>query len=83
MNRTRFEQRTGIAPETFTLMEAVVIERKGAKKKSERPTALTAAKQGLLTLAFWREDRTFTHLGDDWKIHESSCSAGWNASKPL
>ena len=72
MNRTRFKRRTGIYPETFALMEGVLIEREGAKKNSERPAALTAAEQLLLTLEFWREYRTFTHLGDDWGIHETT-----------
>ena len=72
MNRTRFKRRTGIYPETFALMEAVLIEREGAKKKTGRPAALTTAEQLLLTLEFWREYRTFAHLGDDWGVHETT-----------
>ena len=72
MNRTQFKRRTGIYPETFAAMEAVLIEREAHKKKSGRPAALTLAEQLLLTLEFWREYRTFAHLGDDWHIHETT-----------
>ena len=72
MNRTRFKRRTGIYPETFALMEAVLIERESAKKKAGRSAALTAAEQLLLTLEFWREYRTFAHLGDDGDVHETT-----------
>jgi len=65
MNRTRFKRRTGIYPETFSIMENDLIEREGAKKKSGRPAALSSAEQLLLALEFWREYRTFAHLGDD------------------
>ncbi|WP_237725098.1 helix-turn-helix domain-containing protein [Deinococcus alpinitundrae] len=72
MNRTRFKRRTGIYPETFALMEAVLIEREDGKKKTGRRAALTTAEQLLLTLEFGREYRTFAHLGDDWGVHETT-----------
>nr|WP_304524156.1 transposase family protein [Deinococcus betulae] len=53
-------------------MEAVLVEREAAKKKSGRPAALSPAEQLLLTLEFWREYRTFAHLGDDWGVHETT-----------
>ena len=53
-------------------MENVLVEREGAKTKSGRPAALSPAEQLLLTLEFWREYRTFAHLGDDWGIHETT-----------
>ncbi len=71
-NRKQFKRRTGIYPETFLAMEAVLVEREGTKKKSGRPAALSPAEQLLLTLEFWREYRTFAHLGDDWGVHETT-----------
>lgn len=59
-------------PETFAEMEAVLAQREGRKKKSGRPAALSVAEQLLLTLEFWREYRTFAHLGDDWGVHEAT-----------
>ena len=72
MNRTQFRRRTGVYPETFAEMEAVLAEREAQKKKSGRPAALSVAEQLLLTLEFWREYRTFAHLGDDWGVHETT-----------
>lgn len=72
MNRKQFRRRTGVYPETFAQMEAVLNEREGRKKKSGRPAALSVAGQLLMTLEFWREYRTFAHLGDDWGVHETT-----------
>jgi hypothetical protein len=72
MNRKQFRRRTGIYPETFAEIEEVLTLREGRKKKSGRPAALSVAEQLLLTLEFWREYRTFAHLGDDWGIHETT-----------
>ena len=70
MNRKQFRRRTGVYPETFAEMEAVLTRREVQKKNSGRPAALSVAEQLLMTLEFWREYRTFAHLGDDWGVHE-------------
>ncbi|UQN08514.1 transposase family protein [Deinococcus sp. QL22] len=72
MNRKQFRRRTGVYPETFAEMEEVLTLREGRKKKSGRPAALSVAEQLLMTLEFWREYRTFAHLGDDWGVHETT-----------
>ncbi len=70
MNRKQFRRRTGVYPETFAEMEEVLTLREGRKKNSGRPAALSVAEQLLMTLEFWREYRTFAHLGDDWGVHD-------------
>ncbi|UQN08387.1 hypothetical protein [Deinococcus sp. QL22] len=65
MNRKQFHRRTGVYPETFAEMEAVLTLREGRKKTSGHPATLSAAEQLLMTLKFWRESRTVAHLGDD------------------
>ena len=72
MNRKQFKRRTGVYPETFAEMEAVLLGRETQKKKRGRPAALSVAEQLLLTLEFWRESRSFAHLGDDWGVHETT-----------
>lgn len=72
LNRKQFRRRTGVYPETFAEMEAVLTAREAQKKKSGRPAALSVAEQLLMTLEFWREYRTFAHLGDDWGVHETT-----------
>ena len=42
------------------------------KKKLGRPTKLIIEDQILLTLQYLREYRTYYHIGQDWKISESS-----------
>ena len=42
------------------------------KKKPGRPAALLMAEQLILTLEFWREYRTYFHLGQDWGVHETT-----------
>jgi len=43
MNRTRFKRRTGISPETFYVLESVLVERENNKTKSGRPAAFSPA----------------------------------------
>ena len=43
-------------------------ERRGRKSK------LSVENQVLLTLTFWREDRTMFHLGKDYGLHEANVS---------
>ncbi|THF70948.1 transposase family protein [Deinococcus sp. Arct2-2] len=72
MNHKQFRRRTGVYPETFAEMEAVLTLREEREEKSGRPAALSVAEQLLMTLEFWRESRTFAHRGDDWGVHELS-----------
>jgi hypothetical protein len=72
MNRNRFKRRTGVYPEIFQEMKEEFQAWHLKKKKRGRPSALTLEEQVLMTLEFWREYRTFSHLADDWNIHEST-----------
>ena len=49
LNRTQFQRRTGVDPETFAEMETVLREREANKGKSGRPPALPVGAQLLLT----------------------------------
>jgi hypothetical protein len=72
LNGTDFRRRTGVDPETFAEMEAVLHDREASKGKSGRPPALSVGAQLRLTLEFWREYRTYFHLGQDRGIHETT-----------
>ena len=71
MNRTQFRRRTGVYPETFAEMEAVLAEREAQKKKSGRPAALSVAEQ--------LPSRTWAMTG---AFMRPPCTARWNGSKP-
>jgi len=62
LNATDFRRRTGVDPETFAEMEAVLHDREASKRKSGRPPAVPVGAQLLLTLEFWRGYRTYFHL---------------------
>lgn len=72
LNGADFRRRTGVDLETFVEMKAVLHDREADKEKSGRPPALPVGAQLLLTLEFWREYRTYFHLGQDWGIHETT-----------
>lgn len=70
--RKQFKRRTGVYPETFLEMEAEFTSWQHSKKRSGRPAALSSGEQVMMTLEFWREYRTLSHLAEDWDIHEST-----------
>ena len=72
LNRRTFRRRTGIYPETFLDMLKILQDREGQKKRSGRPAALSLGDQLLLTLEFWREYRTFFHMGQAWGLDETT-----------
>ena len=68
-----FKRYCGVKPKTFERMVAVVGgHQEKRRRKSGRPPNLSLADQILLTLEYWREYRTFFHLGRSWGLHESS-----------
>lgn len=50
LSRRDFRRRTGVDPETFAEMEAVLHHREASKRRSGRPPALPVGAQLLLTL---------------------------------
>ena len=72
LNRASFRRRTGVYPEVFWEMHEALEQWAAGKKKSGRPPALTLREQLVLALEFWREYRTYFHLGQDWGIHETT-----------
>jgi hypothetical protein len=68
-----FKRYCGVKPKTFERMVAAVGDyQEKRRRKSGRPPKLSLADQRLLTLEYWREYRTFFHLGKLWGLHESS-----------
>lgn len=68
-----FKRYCGVKPKMFERMIAVVGgHQKKMRRKSGRPPKLSLADQIVLTLEYWREYRTFFHLGSSWGLHESS-----------
>ena len=66
-----FKRACGVHPQTFATMLHVLQEHEQNKRKAGRPPKLSLADQLCLTLQYWREYRTYFHLGLSWGLGES------------
>ena len=69
-----FKRLCGVSKDTFDKMCEIVRKDKQSNSTRGRRAKLSLENQVLLTLCFWREDRTQYHLGTDWNLHESNVS---------
>ena len=67
-----FKRLCGVRPETFKQMLEVVRSHSLPKQKTGRPGKLCLEDQLLMTLEYWREYRTYFHIGQCWGINEST-----------
>jgi len=67
-----FKRLSGVRIETFETMVKIVKEAVLKKKKPGRPSHLSIENQIMLTLEYWREYRTYFHIGAAWGLHESN-----------
>lgn len=72
LHEATFKRIVGIPRSLFQSLVAVLEVAERCKLKSGCPTKLSTADQLLLTLNYWREYRTYAHLGMDYGIHEST-----------
>jgi hypothetical protein len=69
---TEFKRLCGVYPETFKEMVKVLEAEKVLQKKTGRPSKLSAEDQILMTLEYWREYRTYFHIGTSWGVNETT-----------
>lgn len=67
-----FKRLCGVRPETFRQMIEVVRSQSTPKRKTGRPGKLSLEDQLLMTLEYWREYRTYFHIGQSWGVNEST-----------
>ncbi len=67
-----FKRLCGVRPETFIKMVGVVRTSSQPKLKTGRPGKLSLEDQVLMTLEYWREYRTYFHIGQSWGVNEST-----------
>ena len=72
LEATEFKRLCGITPATFEQMVKVVAAEKVLAKKSGRPSKLSVKDQVLMTLEYWREYRTYFHIGVSWGLDETN-----------
>jgi hypothetical protein len=63
---------TGVSRQTFELMVDVVKASEKKKKKPGRRPKLIIEDQVLMVIQYWREYRTYYHIGLDWGLSESA-----------
>lgn len=66
-----FRRSVGIERRLFDERVSVLARAEAAKKKRGRPS-LSLENQLCMTLSYWREYRTFFHLGLSYGVHESN-----------
>ena len=69
---TEFKRLCGVYPETFQKMVKVVAAEKILQKKTGRPSKLSIEDQILMTLNYWREYRTYFHIGTSLGVDETT-----------
>lgn len=67
-----FKRFWGVQLETFKQMVEIVHQHEGQKKKTGRPGKVSLEDQVLMTLEYWREYRTYFHIGQSWGVTEST-----------
>jgi hypothetical protein len=68
----KFKRLTGVSRQTFELMVSLVKADEQNKNKSGRPPKLIIEDQVLMVIQYWREYRTYYHIGLDWGLSESA-----------
>ena len=72
LKRTEFKRLCGVTPEVFEERVKVIATEKALAKKSGRPSKLSFEDQVLMTLEYWREYRTYFHMGTNWGLNETN-----------
>lgn len=68
-----FKRLCGVHKETFARMVTVLEEQvEQKKKKPGKPSKLSVTNQVLMSLEYWREYRTYFHIGKSWGVHEAT-----------
>ena len=69
-----FKRLTGVKPQVFSEMLAVLGEAEQTKKKAGRSSKLSLEDKLLLALSYWREYRTQFHIAASYGVHESTAN---------
>jgi hypothetical protein len=73
LSHSKFKRCTGVSKFVFELMILVVTSAESVRKKKQgRTNVLSIPNQLILLLEYYREYRTFFHLGLDYGLNESN-----------
>jgi hypothetical protein len=73
LSEMAFRRRTGVYPKTFAKMvEILRVAHIQKKQRGGRPNKLCIEDMLLMSLEYWREYRTYFHIGVDYGLSESN-----------
>lgn len=72
LSRGNFQRRFGVKRKTFQQMVKAVKSQLGTQIKRGKKAKLCVEEQILVTLEYWREYRTYFHIGTSWGVSEST-----------
>jgi Helix-turn-helix of DDE superfamily endonuclease len=67
-----FKRRSGVHPETFEQMVEILRPHLDRRGKRGGQAKLSVEDQLLVVLEYWREYRTYFHIGSSWGLSESA-----------
>ena len=67
-----FKRRSGVHPDTFSQMVEILRPHLDRRGKRGGQAKLSVADQLLVVLEYWREYRTYFHIGSSWGLSESA-----------
>ena len=69
---SEFKRLCGVQPKLFEEMVAILRQELPKLKQRGGQPKLSIEDQLLITLEYWREYRTYFHIGQSWGVHEST-----------
>lgn len=72
LEEKEFKRLCGVKPKLFEEMVEVLQEKSLKGKPRGGQTKLSVEDQLLITLEYWREYRTYFHIAQSWRVHEST-----------
>ncbi|HYN44399.1 MAG TPA: IS5 family transposase [Candidatus Limnocylindrales bacterium] len=72
LSKNKFKRLTGMSRQTYHVIVKVIKEQEINPKKPGRPCTLSPEDQVLIAIQYWREYRTYFHIGVDWGVSEST-----------
>lgn len=74
LSPAEFKRLTGVSRRTFTVMVDILVPLLATRQKKGGPRFTWGVEDMMLmTLTYWREYRTYFHIGADYDLSESQC----------
>ena len=72
LSERQFKRFCGVKPQLFDEMVDILRQKVPKSRKRGGQSKLSIEDQLLIALEYWREYRTYFHIGQSWGVHEST-----------